>query len=123
MSDVHSEPTFDFEKHELSSITCGLDTVDLPPSLKRPVNIAVYGHPRFNLIFPSSVTLNIVTIVLIIGMRAVVSDSRLSTRGRNTTRSSSCPTMAKRQRRRGRRRSAIENRVTTQKAMRNTTMR
>merc|ERR1711879_547479 len=35
------------ENHELSSITCGLDTVDLPPSLKRPVNIAVYGHPRY----------------------------------------------------------------------------
>jgi len=47
VSDIHSEPTFDFENHELSSITCGLDTVDLPPSLKRPVNIAVYGHPRY----------------------------------------------------------------------------
>ena len=46
MSDVHSEPTFDFENHELSSITCGVDMVDLPTSLKRPVNIAVYGHPR-----------------------------------------------------------------------------
>jgi len=47
VSDVHSEPTFDFENHELSSITCGVDMVDLPTSLKRPVNIAVYGHPRY----------------------------------------------------------------------------
>jgi len=46
VSDVHSEPTFDFDNHELSSFTCGLDTVDLPTFLKRPVNIAVYGHPR-----------------------------------------------------------------------------
>ena len=46
VSDVHAEPTFDFERHEMSSITCGVDVIDLPTSLKRPVNIAVYGHPR-----------------------------------------------------------------------------
>ena len=48
ISDASNErPTFMFDEHQLSSTTCGQDTVDIPASFLRPVNIAVYGHPNY----------------------------------------------------------------------------
>ncbi len=47
VSDVHTNPTFEFEEHVSSSATCGVDTVALPPTMGRPINIAVYGYPRY----------------------------------------------------------------------------
>merc|ERR1719312_604575 len=50
ISDATNErPTFMFEEHELSSTTCGVDTIDIPASFARPVHIAVYGHPNYPL--------------------------------------------------------------------------
>jgi len=40
-------PTFYFEEHELSSTTCGVDTVLITPGLTRPIHIGVYGHPNY----------------------------------------------------------------------------
>ena len=34
-----------YENYELQSATCGEDRVDIPADFKRPVGIAVYGHP------------------------------------------------------------------------------
>jgi len=45
-SDV-DHPTFNFDEHTLSSSTCGEDHVDISKLMRRPINIAVYGHPRF----------------------------------------------------------------------------
>ncbi|KAI1305340.1 Uncharacterized protein HDE_01534 [Halotydeus destructor] len=39
------KPTFENEKHDLQSTTCGLDIVEVPSYMKRPVGIGVYGHP------------------------------------------------------------------------------
>ena len=48
IADVTNErPTFMFDEHHLSSTTCGVDVVDLPPSFARPVHIGVYGHPNY----------------------------------------------------------------------------
>jgi hypothetical protein len=47
VSDIHAEPTYDFDNHELTSGTCGLDVVYLTKDLQRPINIAVYGNPRY----------------------------------------------------------------------------
>ena len=48
IADADNErPTFMFDEHDLSSTTCGQDTVDIPASFRRPVNIAVYGHPNY----------------------------------------------------------------------------
>ena len=35
------------EDYALSSATCGVETVDIKPGFKRPINIAVYGHPAY----------------------------------------------------------------------------
>ena len=42
-------PTFELEEHAMSSWTCGVDTILIPTSFGRPINIGVYGHPRFDL--------------------------------------------------------------------------
>merc|ERR1719445_1293685 len=43
IADVTNErPTFMFDEHLLSSTTCGVDVVDIPPSFARPVHIGVY---------------------------------------------------------------------------------
>ena len=47
VSDVVSKPSFDLSEHWAASVTCGQDQVDLPRTVKRPVHVAVYGHPRF----------------------------------------------------------------------------
>lgn len=50
VSDKVEHPSFDLEEHSLSSWTCGTDKVFIPKQgFGRPVNIAVYGHPRFDL--------------------------------------------------------------------------
>ena len=48
ISDSSNErPTFMFDEHQLSSTTCGQDSVHIPASFSRPVSIAVYGHPNY----------------------------------------------------------------------------
>lgn len=42
-------PTFMFDKHYMSSTTCGVDILALTKYFKRPVHIGVYGHPRNSL--------------------------------------------------------------------------
>ncbi|XP_069784016.1 UPF0669 protein C6orf120 homolog [Narcine bancroftii] len=43
ISDATLHPSFD--EYELQSTTCGLDTVAVPVKFRRPVGIAIYGHP------------------------------------------------------------------------------
>lgn len=43
----HSNPTFMPEDYAYSSATCGDERIDIKSSFKRPVNIAVYGHPFY----------------------------------------------------------------------------
>lgn len=40
-------PTFDLDEHDISSWTCGQDSLFIPKSFGRPINIGVYGYPRF----------------------------------------------------------------------------
>lgn len=49
ISDKIQRPTFELEEHTLSSWTCGLDSVFIPKTMARPIYIAVYGHPRFEM--------------------------------------------------------------------------
>lgn len=39
-------PTYLFERHYMSSTTCGRDMLAIPSYFPRPVHIGVYGHPR-----------------------------------------------------------------------------
>ena len=39
-----SRPTYELDSHCLQSVTCGVDTVHIPASFKRPIGIGVYGH-------------------------------------------------------------------------------
>ncbi|KAJ9583017.1 hypothetical protein L9F63_022633 [Diploptera punctata] len=39
-----ARPTYEPDNNDLQSTTCGLDTVFIPSSFKRPVGIGVYGH-------------------------------------------------------------------------------
>ena len=48
VSSTMKNPTFDLEEHSLSSWTCGIDSIFVPKSLGRPVNIGIYGHPRYD---------------------------------------------------------------------------
>ena len=43
----NSNPTFMPEDYAYSSATCGDERIDIKSSFKRPVNIAVYGHPFY----------------------------------------------------------------------------
>ncbi|XP_067120062.1 UPF0669 protein v1g209471-like [Centruroides vittatus] len=45
ISDHTKQPTFEIENHNLQSVTCGLDRIDVPFEFKRPIIIGVYGHP------------------------------------------------------------------------------
>ncbi len=47
VSESIGKPSFELSEHSSSSATCGRDEVDLPRSVSRPVHVAVYGHPRF----------------------------------------------------------------------------
>ena len=35
------------EEYAMSSASCGLEKIDITRSFKRPINIAVYGHPYY----------------------------------------------------------------------------
>lgn len=61
LSTSKQHPTFDYGDHDLSSTTCGLDGILLPKSLKKPVYVGVYGHPRFE-------------------VRSLVTDKKITTR-------------------------------------------
>lgn len=39
------KPKFDLSEHDLQSITCGQDVVQLTEEFRRPIGIGVYGHP------------------------------------------------------------------------------
>ena len=47
-----SNPSFMPENYALSSASCGVETIDIESSFKRPINIAVYGHPFYEVCFP-----------------------------------------------------------------------
>ncbi|UYV83935.1 hypothetical protein LAZ67_X000634 [Cordylochernes scorpioides] len=49
VSDRNGHPTFEPDTHILQSVTCGLDRVDVADTLKRPITIAVYGHPSHDI--------------------------------------------------------------------------
>ena len=35
------------EEYAMSSASCGLEKIDIKRSFKRPINIAIYGHPYY----------------------------------------------------------------------------
>lgn len=39
-----AKPTYEPDSYCLQSVTCGVDTVHIPTSYKRPIGIGVYGH-------------------------------------------------------------------------------
>ncbi|XP_076360213.1 UPF0669 protein C6orf120 homolog [Tachypleus tridentatus] len=45
VSEKRLKPTFDLASHDLQSVSCGLDKVEIPWSFGRPIGIGVYGHP------------------------------------------------------------------------------
>lgn len=45
ISHTTHKPTFDIENHDLQSVTCGLDYIKIYSDGRRPIAIAVYGHP------------------------------------------------------------------------------
>lgn len=47
ISEKFDHPTFDLDEHSMSSWTCGTDSLFIPKSFGRPINIGVYGHPRY----------------------------------------------------------------------------
>jgi len=49
ISSETERPSYMLEEHYMHSTTCGEDRITVPPDLPRPINIAVYGHPRYPL--------------------------------------------------------------------------
>ena len=47
VSESLEHPTFDYHDHSMSSWSCGVDKIKATKSVKRPLHIAVYGHPRY----------------------------------------------------------------------------
>ena len=47
ISDKSSTP--DWENYDLQAVTCGMDEVEVPVDMKRPVGVGVYGHPSHEL--------------------------------------------------------------------------
>jgi len=43
----NTNPSFMPEEYAISSASCGLEKIDINRSFKRPINIAVYGHPYY----------------------------------------------------------------------------
>ena len=35
------------EDYAISSASCGIERIDIKRNFKRPINIAVYGHPYY----------------------------------------------------------------------------
>ena len=48
ISDTLDHPTYDYDSHSMSAWSCGIDKIDVPRTLPRPLHIAVYGHPRYD---------------------------------------------------------------------------
>jgi len=46
VSETHLKPSFEPDQFDFSSTTCGLDSVDIPRAIPRPLGVSVYGHPR-----------------------------------------------------------------------------
>lgn len=46
-TDKNHKPTYEPDKYDLHSATCGIDTVEIPKNFKRPVGIGIYGHPSY----------------------------------------------------------------------------
>ncbi|KFD47631.1 hypothetical protein M514_11494 [Trichuris suis] len=42
-------PTFSLDDHQFQSATCGVDHVELPSSISRPLYVGIYGHPSHEL--------------------------------------------------------------------------
>ena len=42
-----SNPSFMPEDYAISSASCGVEKIDIKRTFKRPINIAVYGHPYY----------------------------------------------------------------------------
>eukprot|EP00088_Acartia_fossae_P003054 TRINITY_DN11270_c0_g1_i12.p1 TRINITY_DN11270_c0_g1~~TRINITY_DN11270_c0_g1_i12.p1 ORF type:complete len:210 (+),score=32.71 TRINITY_DN11270_c0_g1_i12:49-678(+) len=42
-----SNPTYELEEHIYSSVTCGVDTLEIEQSQPRPLFVGVYGYPQF----------------------------------------------------------------------------
>ncbi|KHN85448.1 UPF0669 protein -like protein [Toxocara canis] len=45
LSYTTKRPGVGVQEHDMLSMTCGLDVLDVPQSAKRPVHLGVYGHP------------------------------------------------------------------------------
>ena len=43
----NSNPSFMPEDYAISSASCGIERIDINRNFKRPINIAVYGHPYY----------------------------------------------------------------------------
>ncbi len=43
------KPKFDLSGHDLQSVTCGQDSIQVPEDFERPIGIGVYGHPSYDL--------------------------------------------------------------------------
>lgn len=48
VSQHNLQPTYELDTHDLQSVTCGDDLVEIPSSFKRPVSIGIYGHPSYD---------------------------------------------------------------------------
>ncbi|XP_053204732.1 UPF0669 protein C6orf120 homolog [Panonychus citri] len=42
------KPTTELETHQLQSVSCGIDIVDIPDNFSPEFTIGVYGHPSFD---------------------------------------------------------------------------
>ena len=47
ISETLDHPTYDYESHSMSAWSCGVDKIIVPRSFPRPLHIAVYGYPRY----------------------------------------------------------------------------
>jgi len=43
------KPRYDLSGHDLQSVTCGEDRIDIPDEFERPIGIGVFGHPSHEL--------------------------------------------------------------------------
>ncbi|VDK41763.1 unnamed protein product [Anisakis simplex] len=45
LSYTRKRPGIKVHEHDMLSMTCGLDVLDVPQSVKRPLHLGIYGHP------------------------------------------------------------------------------
>ena len=43
------------EDYAISSASCGIERIDIKRNFKRPINIAVYGHPYYEVCAKDSI--------------------------------------------------------------------